>query len=461
MTLLRTDLRPQSRLAPTVLHVGAGVLIAALVGASSGRAVAALAAVGVAAFLVLLLWAGTERTGLLVLVGAYFMAPFYKGVAFGAAAVVTVPDLLLLAGFALLVPRLVRGHVRLPPAYAVGVALVLVSGLGASVFSAKAGESFVALAFWMIVMLGLPVAFALWGPLGKYVDLLAASFVAGQVFSLVMGVVQGKEAQGRHAGLATHPNYLAQAGVLSICLLIYLCYRHLSRTLLTTVALMVAGVGCVTSILMSGSRAGTVVLAVLLLLVPVVERSAVTGFLVAAAGALFLLALPAIAGLAGGGSVFARLSGDQSAEFSNSARSLGLEAGIARFLEHPLRGTGLVDLFEIHNNFVEVSVGIGVFGLAGYLLVLYSFARPLVSHGEFRRLSYVAVGYIGFGATVPSLYDRSVWAVMALSAVAMMLPARDVAAADGPVTAIPLPHTPDPATLARSETRSLPTPTLP
>ena len=141
MSLLRTDLHPPSRLTPAMLHVGSGLLIAVLVCASNGGAVVALAAMGAAAFIVLLIAFGTERIGLVVLVGAYFTAPFYKGVAFGAAAVVTVPDLLLLAGFALLVPRLVRGHVRLPPAYAVGVALVLVSGLCASAFSAKAGRA--------------------------------------------------------------------------------------------------------------------------------------------------------------------------------------------------------------------------------------------------------------------------------------------------------------------------------
>ena len=122
-----------------------------------------------------------------------------------------------------------RGRVHFPPAYSVGVSLVLVAGLGASVFSVRAAESFVALGFWMIVMIGLPVAFALWGPLGRHIDLLAASFVAGHVFSFVLGVAQGKEAGGRHAGLTTHPNYLAQAGTLTICLLIYLAYR-LHRT---------------------------------------------------------------------------------------------------------------------------------------------------------------------------------------------------------------------------------------
>ena len=108
-----------------------------------------------------------------------------------------------------------------------------------------------------------------------------------------------------------------------------------------------------------------------------------------------------------------------------------------------------------------MAVGIGIFGLAGYLLVLYAFAKPLFGHGEYRRLGYVVWGYIGFGATVPSLYDRSVWAVVALSAVAMTMPARGShedpeAPAD---SAIPLPPAADPARLGRRGQRPAQTPT--
>ena len=101
-------------------------------------------------------------------------------------------------------------------------------------------------------------------------------------------------------------------------------------------------------------------------------------------------------------------------------RTLGLDEGVDRFLAHPIKGDGLVDLFDIHNNFLEVAVAIGIFGLAGYLLVLYAFARPIFGKGELRRLCYPVWGYIGFGATVPSLYDRSIWTVVALSVVAML-----------------------------------------
>ena len=422
MTLFRSDPHAQSRTTLLAIYVVAAVLVASLVLASTLGRMVGIAAIGAAAVAALLAAIGAERMGLVSLAVGYFMAPFYKGVAIGDGAVVTVPDLLLLGGFTLLLPRLVRGRVRFPAAYSVGVALVLLAGLGASVGSARAAESLIALAFWMIVMLGLPVAIVLWGPSGRQIDLLAASFVAGHIFSFLMGAALGNESNGRQAGLATHSNYLAQAGMLAICLLIYLAYRHMSRSVLITSLIAGAGAMSVTSVLMSGSRAGTVVVAVLVLMIPVVERSAFHGFLVAAAASLFLLALPMIAQMAGEGSVFSRLAGDSSAQMSNMERRVGLEDGIARFFDHPLRGTGLTDLFFIHNNFVEVAVGIGVFGLVGYLLVLYAFVKPLFGKGEYRRLGYVVCGYIGLGATIPGLYDRCVWSVVALGAVAMALP---------------------------------------
>ena len=160
-----------------------------------------------------------------------------------------------------------------------------------------------------------------------------------------------------------------------------------------------------------------------------------------------------IARLADKGSVFSRLAGDSSAQMSNTARSVGLQDGVARFFDHPLRGTGLIDLFFIHNNFVEVAVGIGVFGFVGYLLVLYAFVKPLFGQSEFRRLGYVICGYIGFGATTPGLYDRCVWSVVALGAVAMALPS-GAQRADPPDSPIDPPPAPDPARIGVARQRA-------
>ena len=387
MSALRSDLHAPSRLAPLTLYVGSALLVAALVVVSGLDPAVGRLTLGAASLLTVVATLGIERAGLLLLIGGYFTAPFYKGVTIGGVGgVVTATDLLVAAGFALLLPRLLRGRVRFPAEYVVGVALVLLSGLLASTFSDKPVESFTGLAFWMIVMLGLPVVIALWGPHGRETDLLAAAFVAGQIFSLLMGFVDGNEVQGRQAGLATHPNYLAQAGMLAFCLLLYLYHRHRRRPAVLRLVLLAAAGACLLSIVLSGSRAATVVVAALMLMIPVVERSALAGFLTAALGALVVAGLPALTGLTGAGSSLSRLGGGVSSSMSNTERSRGLDYGVERFFDSPLLGGGLVDLFEIHNNFLEVAVSVGVFGLAGYLLVMFSLARPLFGRSERRRL---------------------------------------------------------------------------
>lgn len=403
------------------VYTGLGMLAVALVLiATRDNMIFTYVGLGAAAFVAVVSVLGPERTGVLLLMGGFFTAPFYKGTGPSLESPVTATDALVLFGFMLLLPRLLEGRLKLPIVYWVGTMLVLFAGLISSAGSTAPRDSYIALTFWMIVMIGMPVAFALWGPSLVIVDLLAGSFVLGQIFSFLAGWAQGNVARGRHAGLATHPNYFAEGGMLALALLIYLTYRHFGRSWLWSSAILVAGAVCAATIHLSGSRAAIVVVAVLVLVIPIVERSAITGFVFAGLAALALVSLPIIADIAGRGSAIDRLAGGGGASQSDSARTLGLDEGIDRFFAHPIRGDGLIDLFDIHNNFLEVAVATGVFGLTGYLLVLYSFARPILGTGRMRRLCYPVLGYIGFGATVPSLYDRSIWTVVALSVVAMV-----------------------------------------
>ena len=382
--------------------------------------IATLIAVGVAALACTIAVIGPEKTGVLILMAGFFTAPFYKGTAPDPASPVTATDLLLFVGFALLLPRILQGRLQLPVIYWVGTMLVLVGGLIASAASVSPQESYLALMFWMIVMLGLPIAFSSWGPPLVVIDLLCASFVMGQIFSFVVGYAKGNFALGRHAGLATHPNWFAEGGMLALALLIYLAYRHFGKTLLWTAGIVVATAICGATVYLSGSRAAIVVVAVLVLMIPVVERKALTGIVFAAIVGLTIVALPILTDIAGKGSALDRLTGGGGASQSNTARTLGLDEGVDRFFANPFLGDGLIELFDIHNNFLEVAVAVGIFGFAGYLLVLFAFARPILGRGELRRLCYPVWAYIGFGATVPSLYDRSIWSVVSLSVLAMV-----------------------------------------
>jgi len=381
--------------------------------------IATLIAVGLAGFVCVLSVIGPEKTGVLILMGGFFTAPWYKGAAPSPASPVTATDVLLFLGFALLLPRILSGKLKLPLVYWLGTMLVLIAGLIASAASVSPKESYLALTFWMIVVIGLPIAFSMWGPSLVVIDLLAVSFVLGQIFSFGAGYLKGYVALGRHAGMATHPNFFAEGGMLALALLIYLAYRHFGKSTLWSVGIVAGVVLCAATIHFSGSRAAILVVAVLVLMIPVVERKPLTAVVFAALIALAIAALPILADLAGRGSALDRLTGGGGASQSNTARTLGLDEGIDRFFANPFLGDGLIDLFDIHNNFVEVAVAIGIFGTAGYLLVLFSFARPILGRGELRRLCYPVWAYIGFGATVPSLYDRSSWTCIALSVVAM------------------------------------------
>ena len=197
------------------------VLVLTFLG-SQESLVATLIAIGAAGFICVLSILGPERTGVLILMGGFFTAPWYKGASPSPASPVTATDLLLFLGFALLLPRILTGKLRLPIVYWLGAMIVLMAGLIASAASVSPRESYLSLFFWMIVMLGLPIAFSMWGPSLVVLDLLAVSFVAGQIFSFGAGYFKGYIAQGRHAGLATHPNFFAEGGMLALALLIYL-----------------------------------------------------------------------------------------------------------------------------------------------------------------------------------------------------------------------------------------------
>ncbi len=396
----------------------AAVLAACLVVLSMRSLMMAAIACGAAAFVTLLAALGATRVAVLTLMGAFATAPMYKGLAPSVDSQVTPTDLLFVIGFGLLLPVLVTKRVQLPGVYVVGVALLIVTGCVGSVFSVNPAGSFLMLVLWMMVLLGLPTAMALWLPSDRIVELLAWSYVAGHLVSTAYGLVQGPYVNDRYAGNATHPNYFAQAGMMSIALLFYLFfrYRHFWQR---TAVLGAIGI-CGFSILISGSRAATVVVAGLVLMIPIVERSAIAGFVYALGGALFIIALPLIIGISGEESSIARLAGNTSAELADDARDEGLEAGLERFAEHPLRGSGLLELFDIHNNFLEVGVGLGIFGVLGYALVLFAFGRPIFGSGEHRRLGYAAWAYIGWGASVPSLVDRSVWAPVSLVMISMI-----------------------------------------
>ncbi|WP_281370669.1 O-antigen ligase family protein [Nocardioides stalactiti] len=184
------------------------------------------------------------------------------------------------------------------------------------------------------------------------------------------------------------------------------------------------------SVTMSGSRAAIVVLVVVILLVPIVERSAMIGFAFAICAALGVVALPFIVDISGEESAIGRLAGSGTATASDEVRNEAFDYGLERLGSSPIFGTGFSDVEQIHNVFLEAAVAIGVLGLVSYLIVLFALARPLFTQHPMRRLTYMIWVFIGVAPTFPGLWDRTVWVPASVAALAMIAPRTTNAPAD-------------------------------
>lgn len=381
----------------------------------------ALIALGAAFFLVVLGVIGRDRAAMLTLMAAFATAPMYKGLAPSPSSAITPTDLLLGLGVMLLVPTLLRRSVQLPLVYVMGIALILLTGTLSTVFSPDPLVSVIQFVQWQIVIVGLLVLFALWAPTWKMIDALMWSYVAGQMASVLYSPFDAAIGN-RHLGLSHHPNEFGGAGVMAFALTLYLWGRH--DALWYRIIVVLAGLASAASAVTSGSRAATVVIAGLVLIVPFVERSAVKGFLVAMGGALLVFSLPFVVGSSGEGSAISRLAGSVDALGADKARLEAQDLGIELFLQHPLIGNGFSEALFVHNVVLAVASSTGLIGLIGYLLVLFTLARPIIGNHPNRRIGYTVWAFIAITPTFPGLEDRTLWIPMA-AALLLAIQARE------------------------------------
>ncbi len=229
--------------------------------ATRGSTLLLIGAVGVAACTLVLGILGSERTGTLFLMAAFGTAPMYKGLAPSPESLITPTDLLFVAGFGLLAPTLLDRRLKLPLPYVIGILLVIVTGCIGSLVSEDSTSAFFSLALWLVVMGGIPTLVALWRPHHTVIALLLWSYVAGHMVSTADALRDGAIVQGRYAGLTTHFNLFGQAGLLSFAILLYLFSR--CRTNWGRLVVLAPAVVSVYTVHMSGSRAATLVVAVL------------------------------------------------------------------------------------------------------------------------------------------------------------------------------------------------------
>jgi len=395
------------------------LLLLVLVLASTRSMLLAVLGIGFSGFLVLLFWLGFERLGTLMVTLAMFTAPMndrtYRPIPDGP---ITFSDVFFAVGFMLLVGVMLTRRTHLPPDWTIGSIIIVVAVL---VSSALTPFPSVALNYGSRLIAAavmLPLAMLWWRPSRAVIEQLVWAYILGQVASTMFSLVEGPAVGVRYDGLATHVNFFALGGLIALALLIHKWYVVPANQRWIVLG---CAAFCALSIWTSGSRAALLVALVIGLTVPLIERTALSAYAVVAGAAAAVVSASWLIARAGEGSALARLKGDSSTTGSDQDRKEALAEGVDKWLLHPWLGKSFgEDALAAHNIYLQVMVGIGIFGLIGFLLIGLSALRPLLGTGPLRRLGFAALAFGGIGLITNSLWDRFTWAALSLSILAAL-----------------------------------------
>ncbi len=388
-------------------------MLALLVLMGTQSVVAAIGAIGLAGMIALLVCFDLTQAGTILVTLAMLLAPL-NDLRLGES-YVTASDILFFLGFAILTPTLLRRRFALPSTFVVGLGILLVMGAIASVASPIPAVSASQVARLLIGAFLLPIFLMIWRPPTPVIVRFAAAYIFGTVFSVFWGLLQGPvPGDARYVGFTYHPNYLGLS-----CLL--------AATLVPYVTAMVApgyrwiywfsGLIAAYGVYISGSRAALLVLIMIIVIYPFVEGS------IRAVGAV-MLGVAGVLAFSGklitedSNNALGRLFGSGSATGSDQERRQILSEAWHQFLEHPLLGNGFDGGIGSHNIYLQVAVAVGVFGLVGYLMIMWSAIRPLFWQGTAHRLAYPVLAYAAIGPLTNTLWERMIWSVVALCFVA-------------------------------------------
>lgn len=418
--------RPLKRAIRHPLVISVGLTALTMVGlqvVAAGSTIGAILALGSALLLLALATLGMGRLAeVLVLVGIV-LVPMNDITLPGAASFVTAADTAFVLGFALMVPGLVQQPLRLPPVFVLGAAGVTFTALISSLLSETPGLSFNSMARLLVGAFLLTTLILWWNPDLRRVVVFAWAYVIGNVISVAYAPVFGGSAfDGRKAGLTEHPNIFGLCALLALALIPFIisqtprAYRWLP---------VVAGLVCMYGIWISGSRGAFAAMFAVALIYPALTRSVPAVLFLLAGFAVAVAFAEPVLSESSDGNALGRLLGRGSASGSDTAREQVAARAADQFQAHPILGVGLADVLAAHVIYLQIAAGLGVVGLTMYLVVLWSTARPsMVLPVPFNLLGLPALAYVSLGFVTPVLWDRYIWAVLALSLVAHQL-ARD------------------------------------
>lgn len=373
----------------------------------------AIAAAAVAALVLLVTAAGLEGSAIALLTLGVALSPLDALRPVSAVEFVAASDVFLALGFAVLIPVLIVRPARVNTAYVLAAAVLVLLCILSSALSEVPMQSLNSTARLVVGALTLPFLFSVWQPPRHITTLFAAAFVVGNCFNLASSFWRGIGDGGRRIGYSTHPNILGLAALLGLALIPFLLDAMPRLRIFT----LLGGAGCAYAIWVSGSRAALLAAVAVAVLYIVLSRS------VAGALALFAFSIPALYVVAGAflsnendsASALGRLVGGGSSQGSDQERVALAEKAFDVFTHHPIFGSGLAEVMEAHNIYLQVAAAIGLVGGAVFLLVMGIVAwRAFSLPKPYDMLLLPVLGYAMIGVMTPILWDRYVWCVLAL-----------------------------------------------
>lgn len=363
---------------------------------------------------------GARQLSLACLVAAGFLAPM-NNLRLGAA--VTMADLFLVPCAVLAImarsasPNSSSGEPRRPVRPDVLAALLLIAGgIIGSQFAVNLGASLSAIIRFGTAAVGVPLLFVAVGLTRRDVRVLAWAFLIGASLNAVVGVITYNPFT-RGIGLSTHSNHLAAACMLATGFAAGLFLTSEGRAALAAAGLW--GV-CVLGILTSGSRAGALGEAILIVMLIFLTGSTrvLRWCLTAVIGVAVLLALNLIP--FDEQNAIARVLGREPSAVSESNRERAVlrAKAIEGIEKHPLTGAGFEEARVAHNLYLQIWGAAGLIGLIGMGVLWHAGIRGLLEGmtGDpwVAAAAAAVISFLIVAVASNILWDRYLWFTLAL-----------------------------------------------
>jgi O-antigen ligase len=375
----------------------------------------AIGVVGLLGLLGLVAAVGADRASTVLLVLAFGFAPL-TNFSLGLKPFVLASAFFFMA-FGLVVPRLIREPIQLPKAFLLGALLFTVMGFVSLPLALSAVESLIFVVTAILGLLVMPAMVAWMRPTYEQIYVMVVAFGIGISFSTLYGLPRNFY---RNYGFTYHPVALAYTCLLALAFIPFmLASKAPSRWIFIPPIAALALVGTWTS----GSRTNLIVIAALVVLVPMLERSLRLGLAVIAG---LLLLMPSVVNVNTSRSstgALSRLFGGGGATASDTTRLTTIHDGLRQIQEHPLLGNGysVEHTYVIHNIYLQVLAAEGLFGLVGLLLIFSAYVYLLRTAAPLERsLIYPALAVILAGPFQPNMGDHYIALSLGLTMVAIM-----------------------------------------